>query len=76
MDQFGLTQIVKQDTWSRMVGTTLRSSLLDHVYTGDTDCIYKIECFTPCFGDHKLLSYKMLNGSSLHKSKGQKPIVV
>ena len=55
LDQFGLIQLVKQDTWSQMVGTTLRSFLLDHVYTGDADCIYKIECSTPCFGDHKLI---------------------
>ena len=43
MDQFSLIQLVKHDTWSQMVGTTLRSSLLDHVYTSDADCVQKVE---------------------------------
>ena len=45
-----------------MVGTTLRSSLLDHVYTSDADCVQKVESITPCFGDHMFIVAHLFSG--------------
>ena len=34
---FGLVQLIEFGTWSRLVENTLRSSILDHVYSYKTD---------------------------------------
>ena len=53
-----LLQLVNFDTWSRIVGTNLRSSCLDHVYVRRLDLVKNINHMRPCFGDHDLI---MLN---------------
>ena len=35
LSNFELVQVVNFVTWSRMVGTSLRSSILDHIYIKD-----------------------------------------
>ena len=39
MSDFNLVQLVKFTTWSRMIGTDLRSSILDHIYVMDPTVI-------------------------------------
>jgi hypothetical protein len=41
LDGLDLFQLVKLDTWSRLVGLVLRSSLLDHIYVNNIDLIKK-----------------------------------
>ena len=50
-----LLQLVSFDTWSRLVGLALRSSLLDHIYVKNVDIIRDIIHDKPCFGDHELI---------------------
>ena len=54
-DGLGLLQLVKFSTWSRMVGMTLRSSILDHIYVNDVTLVTNISQLKPIFGDHKLV---------------------
>ena len=50
-----LIQLVKFDTWSRLVGLVLRSSLLDHIYVNNVNLIKNVVHDKPCFGDHELV---------------------
>ena len=50
-----LIQIVNFDTWSRMVGPVLRSSILDHIYVTDNNYLSNVTHVKPCFGDHVLI---------------------
>ena len=50
-----LVQLVNFDTWSRLVGTNVRSSCLDHIYVKNVHFVSKLTHLTPCFGDHKLI---------------------
>ena len=59
LETLNLLQLVNFDTWSRMVGTTLRSSRLDHIYVKNVGLIYDILLISPCFGDHKLIMMQM-----------------
>ena len=50
-----LVQLVNFDTWSRLVGLTLRSSCLDHVYVKNLENVNNVTHLKPCFGDHELV---------------------
>ena len=50
-----LVQLVNFDTWSRMVGTNLRSSCLDHIYVKNDNIVTNVTHLRPCFGDHELV---------------------
>ena len=39
LGEFHLMQLVKVDTWSRLVGSELRSSLLDHIYVNSVNLV-------------------------------------
>ena len=51
LSSFNLIQLVKFETWSRMMGTERRSSILDHIYIKDPTVITKIDYVKPFFGD-------------------------
>ena len=57
LSDFNLIQLVKFETWSRMVGTERRSSILDHIYIKDPTVITKIDYVQPFFGDHVLVEF-------------------
>ena len=57
LSSFNLIQLVKFETWSRMVGTERRSSILDHIYIKDPTVITKINYVQPFFGDHVLVEF-------------------
>lgn len=54
---FNLTQIVKTTTWTRLVGQTLRESILDHVYTSNPLATSCLKDTKPTFGDHFMISF-------------------
>ena len=57
LSKFNLIQLVKFKTWSRMVSTEKRSSILDHVYIKDRTVISKLSFVNPFFGDHVLVEF-------------------
>ncbi len=54
--EFGLVQLINFVTWSRLVGSTLKSSILDHVYVSDVTTVANVGCTRPCFGDHMMVT--------------------
>ena len=38
-----------------MVGTTVRSSILDHIYVNEIDLVKNVTHLRPIFGDHELV---------------------
>ena len=65
LTEFNLVQIVKFETWSRMVGTERRSSILDHVYIKDPTLISQLNCINPFFADHVLVEF-VINANKCH----------
>ena len=63
-DEF-LVQLVKFETWSRLVELSSRASILDHIYVKDISIAKSLTSFKPCFGDHSAI---MLN-VAVNKSK-------
>ena len=55
LGKLNLVQLINFDTWSRVVGQILRSSILDHVYVQDIIIVNNISHVKPCFGDHELI---------------------
>ena len=54
---FGLIQLVEFETWSRLVGNSLKSSILDHIYVTDVTRVSNITATKPCIGDHLLITF-------------------
>ena len=54
-DDLNLLQLVNFSTWSRIVGNTTRSSILDHIYVDNVELVKEITHLTPVFGDHELV---------------------
>ena len=54
--EFGLVQLINFVTWSRLVGSTLKSSILDHVYVSDVTTVTNVGCTRPCFGNHMMVT--------------------
>ena len=55
LDDLNLIQLVNFDTWSRMVGLVVRSSIRDHIYVNRVGLIHNLKHLTPVFGDHVLI---------------------
>ena len=66
LSHLNVVQLVNFDTWSRSVGTSHQSSLLDHIYVIRPDLVQNITHKTPCFGDHELVM-ATLNGRKIHQ---------
>ena len=45
--ELNMIQLIKFNTWSRLVGNTLKESCLDHIYTNDSTSITNINNITP-----------------------------
>ena len=58
---FNLVQIVNFPTWSRLVGQTLRSSIIDHIYVRDPTLVFNLSFVQPTFGDHVMIKFS-ING--------------
>ena len=56
---FNLVQVVDFVTWSRLVGVTLRSSTLNHIYVKDPTVLKDIDSIKPIFGDHSLVMFNV-----------------
>ena len=54
---FGLIQVIEFETWSRLIGNALKSSILDHVYVTDVTRVSKKFSIKPCVGDHLLVTF-------------------
>ena len=52
MSMYNLVQMVDFVTWSRMVGSIVRSSILDHIYVKDHTLVRNLRSLKPLFGDH------------------------
>ena len=59
LGRLDLIQLVKFPTWSRMIGNTLKSSILDHIYVKDPTIISNINSLVPTFGDHLLITFNI-----------------
>ena len=70
LSEFELIQLVKFETWSRMVGTERRSSILDHIYIKDPTLVSDMKYLNPFFGDPVLVEF-VVNAS---KSKNVIPL--
>ena len=57
LSELELIQLVKFETWSRMVGSVRRSSILDHIYVKDPMLVSNVNCVNPFFGDHVLVEF-------------------
>ena len=53
---YDLLQLIKFNTWSRLVGNTLKESCLDHIYTNDSTSITNIDKISPLMGDHLIIT--------------------
>ena len=51
-----MIQLVKFNTWSRLIGNTWKESCLDHIYTNESTSITNINTITPIMGDHKIIT--------------------
>ena len=55
--EFNLVQIVNFNKWSRLVGTELRTSILDHIYAKDPTVLSNVKFHDPFSGDHVLILF-------------------
>jgi hypothetical protein len=60
--EFGLVQVIKFVTCSRLAKNTLKTSVLDHVYVSDAHAttIVNVGCIRPCFGNHMLVTLELI----------------
>ena len=59
LSRFELIQLVNFVTWSRMVGSSLRSSILDHIYIKNPTIVNNLRSLDPFFGDHMLVEFEV-----------------
>ena len=57
LSEFSLVQVINFNTWSRLVGTSFRASILDHIYVKDSTNITDIKFLDPYFGDYVLTEW-------------------
>ena len=57
LSEFNLIQIVDFVTWSRMIGSSRRTSILDHIYVKNPLNVTKLGFSDPFFGDHVLVEF-------------------
>ena len=58
-NELRLIQLIKFNTWSRLVNGTLKELCLDHLYTNDSTVLHNISQFTPLVEDHKIITAKL-----------------
>ena len=59
ISKFSLHQMVNFVTWSRYVNQTLKTSILDHIYTNDSTIVDNLNSFQPNFGDHLMVFFDL-----------------
>ena len=55
-NELNLIQLIKFNTWGRLVGNVWKESCLDHLHTNDSTSISNISTITPIMGDHKIIT--------------------
>ena len=60
LGNFELVQLVNFVTWSRLVGMSLRSSILDHIYIKDPTIVNNLRSIDMLFGDHVLVEFNVV----------------
>ncbi len=60
LSHLGLFQHVNFPTWSRMINGTMKSSVLDHIYSNVPTLISNVQYINPTFGDHLLVMFDLL----------------
>ena len=58
-DSLDLIQTVTFPTWTRLINNSLKSSILDHIYTRDITLVNNIQSVKPLIGDHLLLTFNI-----------------
>ena len=58
-DTISLIQLVNFPTWHRSVSGSIKSSILDHVYSNDPTIIQNIHSITPHSGDHLIVVFNI-----------------
>ena len=56
---FHLVKVVNFHTWFRLIGTELKSSILDHIYVKDPTILTKMKSQKPFSGDHLLIEFNV-----------------
>ena len=51
-----LIQLIKFNTWSRMIGNIWKESCINHLYTNVSTSISNINTITPIMEDHKIIT--------------------
>ena len=67
LGEFHLMQLVKVDTWSRLVGSELRSSLLNHIYVYSVNLVKNVTNQIMNFGDPSLVMVDLGIGRPFQK---------
>ena len=55
-NELNMVQLIKFNTWSRLVGNNWKESCLDHIYTNESTSISNINTITPIMGDHLIIA--------------------
>ena len=55
-NELSMIQLIKFNTWSRLVGNTWKELCLDHIYINDSTSITNISTIKPIMGDHKIIT--------------------
>ena len=66
-NELNLIQIIKFNTWSRLVGNTWKESCLDHIYTNDYSAVSNINTLIQIMGDHKIITANIGDFKSVPK---------
>ena len=69
MSEEFVVQLVKFETWSRLVELSSRSSILDHIYVKDISIAKSLTSFKPCFGDHSAIILNVAVNKSKPKTE-------
>lgn len=59
-----LIQLINFPTWSRLITNTLKTSILDHIYTNDCTLTQNLTSITPNFGDHVLVHFDLITNKT------------
>ena len=60
-----LDQLVKEDTWSRVINNVYTSSRIDHIYSSETHRINNLQYCENAYSDHKMIEFTLTHSKKL-----------
>ena len=66
VEDLNLIQLVIFKTWTRMVGSVVRSSTLNYIYVNNVTLLKNVTHVTPILGDHELIIHLSFWGECSH----------